>query len=78
MDVGNTSDIIRDGETGRLVQDGNVEGLAVAIAELLEDPAARDEMGRRARELAKARFTGWEARTNMEMKIIDEIVAARS
>jgi len=77
MDVGNTSDIIKDGETGRLVEDGDVEGLAAAIAELLEDPAARGEMGRRARELAKARFTGWETRTHMEMKIIDQVIAAR-
>jgi len=78
MDVGNTADIVKDGETGRLVADGDVQGLAAAIADLLGDPTLRGEMGQRARELAKARFTGWEERTSMEMTIIDRIIATRS
>lgn len=48
-------EIIRDGEDGLLVPVGDVPALASAMASLLDDPARRSEMGRRARENA-ARF----------------------
>ncbi|HET6432960.1 glycosyltransferase [Dyella sp.] len=45
-DVGGTREIVRDGETGRLVPAGDPEALASAISSLLEDP---DTAGRLAR-----------------------------
>jgi glycosyltransferase involved in cell wall biosynthesis len=43
--VGGTPELVRDGETGRLVPPADAHALAAAIAELLATPA-------RARELA--------------------------
>jgi glycosyltransferase involved in cell wall biosynthesis len=47
------------GDAGRIVTAGNPGALAKAIAELLSDPAARTELGRRGRLRIQARFS-WE------------------
>lgn len=47
---------IRDGETGRLVDFFNTGALAGAICDLLENPAAREKLGKAARADAVARF----------------------
>jgi glycosyltransferase involved in cell wall biosynthesis len=48
-------EIVRDGETGRLLRENDVDGAAAAIAGLLDDPAGARAMGRRAQTLALAR-----------------------
>jgi glycosyltransferase involved in cell wall biosynthesis len=70
FDVGGTGDIVRDGVTGRLVRDGDVDALADAIADLLNDDTVRTAMGSRAREFAGAHLVDWEERTTMEAEII--------
>lgn len=52
-----TPETVSDGETGIVVPVGNVEALARAIAELVDDPARRDTMGRAARERISNGFT---------------------
>jgi glycosyltransferase involved in cell wall biosynthesis len=54
--VGGVPDVVTDG-TGILVQDGDVEALASAIARLAADPQLRWSMGRRAREHVAERFS---------------------
>jgi glycosyltransferase involved in cell wall biosynthesis len=49
------SEIITDNEDGRLVPAGDVEQLASAIVDLIESPARRDELGRRA-QLVRSRY----------------------
>ncbi|WP_312364692.1 glycosyltransferase family 4 protein [Sphingobacterium sp.] len=49
------SEIVRDGEDGYLVENGNVEELAKRICDLIEDDLLRKEMGERA-QLNSARF----------------------
>lgn len=49
-------DIIRDGEDGFLVENGNVESFAAKIDSLIADPVLRSKMGRTARENA-SRFS---------------------
>lgn len=44
-------DIIRPGENGLLVRDGDEEGLAQALMTLMEDDALRMQMSQRAREI---------------------------
>ena len=58
--VGGVPEIVADGETGYLVEPGDVAGLRDRLEELLGDPARAERMGRAAREAVVARFT-WEA-----------------
>jgi glycosyltransferase involved in cell wall biosynthesis len=55
--VGGNPDVLRDGVTGRLVPARNPQALAAALAQLLDDPAAADTLGRAAREDVAARFS---------------------
>ena len=56
-DVGGIPDVVVDGETGILVPSEDPDALARAIAELIDDPARRAEMGRAGRRRAVERFT---------------------
>jgi glycosyltransferase involved in cell wall biosynthesis len=51
--VGAAHDLLRDGENGVLVSAGDVDATAAALRELAGDPARRQEMGARSRELAR-------------------------
>lgn len=52
-DVGGLSYLVRDGETGFLVPEGNAERFAEKISLLLHDTALRNEMGKRGIEEAQ-------------------------
>ena len=56
-DVGGLGETIRDGETGRLVEFGNHEQFADALAELLSDPERRHRLGNAAREDLQTRLS---------------------
>ena len=45
--IGGLEDLVRDGETGLLVQPGDADSLAAAMLELAADPARAAAMGRR-------------------------------
>ena len=49
-DVGGVSDVVVDGQTGRLVAAGHVEALANAIAETLDAPADARQMAEAGRQ----------------------------
>ncbi|WP_448625440.1 glycosyltransferase family 4 protein [Geodermatophilus sp. URMC 64] len=55
--VGGLPEIIRDGETGLLVDPDDPRALADAIIRLLSDPALAAELGRAGRADAQARFS---------------------
>jgi glycosyltransferase involved in cell wall biosynthesis len=60
------SEIVRytaEAGCGLHVEQGDAAGLAAALRRLADDPDARREMGRRARELFEARFTSDRAAT---------------
>ena len=52
--VGAFPDLVRDGETGRLVPPGDVDALSRAMAGILDDPGARARMARAARAHVEA------------------------
>jgi glycosyltransferase involved in cell wall biosynthesis len=54
--VGDVAALLADGAAGRLVPSGDVDALADALAGLLDDASAREELARRGRERA-ADFT---------------------
>ena len=57
---GGTSEALRDGETGRLVECENTEALAAAVSELLADAALRQRLGAAGRRWVEERFD-WNA-----------------
>ena len=55
--IGGIPEIIRDGETGRLVPPADPHALAGAILALLQDPAGARELARAGQALVRARYT---------------------
>jgi L-malate glycosyltransferase len=54
--VGGVPEVVRHGETGLLVPDGDLDGLTGAVLRLLDDPTLRAAMSARARADGVARF----------------------
>jgi glycosyltransferase involved in cell wall biosynthesis len=55
--VGGIPEVVRDGETGLLVDSEDVDGMAEKMKYLLENPDESDRMGTAARRLVEERFT---------------------
>jgi glycosyltransferase involved in cell wall biosynthesis len=55
--VGGITDVICDGETGRLAEPGDIAGLARAITDFVSDPALAKRMAQAARRCALEHFT---------------------
>ena len=55
-DVSAIPELIRDGETGRLVPPGDPDALAAALAELIRDPARRQALGQAGAARVRAAF----------------------
>lgn len=56
-DVDGTSEVVRDGQTGRLIRPGDLPGLRTAIEQLAADPASRAAMASRGRDECRRRFS---------------------
>lgn len=72
--AGGIPDKIKDGETGRLVEPGDVEGLVRAIVDLAGSETLRRDLGRRAREHAGAAFA-WPVLAERTRALYEELVA---
>jgi glycosyltransferase involved in cell wall biosynthesis len=65
-DVGGNRELVRDGETGRLVAPGDAAALAAAILELLADRELARRLGDNGRRLAEQRFSNAARARTME------------
>jgi glycosyltransferase involved in cell wall biosynthesis len=54
--VGGIPNVVRDGESGTLVEPGDARGLAEAIRRFLEDPQRRKTYGEQGRQIAEKRW----------------------
>ncbi len=61
-DLDQIGEVLRNGETARMVRPGDPAALAEGLLELIEDEPLRRRLGRAAREEAVARYT-WEEHT---------------
>ncbi|MET0556192.1 MAG: glycosyltransferase family 4 protein [Vicinamibacteria bacterium] len=75
--AGGIPDKIADGETGRLVAPGDVPALAEAIAALARDPAARQRLGRAARQRVRERFT-WPVLVDRTIALYEGLLRGRT
>lgn len=81
VDAGDTRELIRDGETGRLLDSPQRSGvaepferrLADAIVALAGDPALRERLGRGARAYAEGHFWTWERRLAAEIAEVERV-----
>ena len=67
-------DAVRDGETGHLVESGDVEALAQAMRQLLADPGERRRLGAAGRKWAE-HFT-WEQIARAQEQVYETVVSA--
>jgi glycosyltransferase involved in cell wall biosynthesis len=73
--IGGVPEIVRDGETGFLVEPDDAEELRERLASLLGDPSLAKRMGDRGRALALERFT-WEQCAQRCLRAYRELMAS--
>lgn len=74
--TGQVAEVIQDGHSGVLVEAGDRDGLAEALVNLLNDPSARDQLGRQARQQAIEQHS-WERYVRELEKIYLTVSTAR-
>jgi len=72
--VGGTTDLIADGETGMLMEPGDVEALEDGLIRVLTNRGQAVAMGRRAREWAERQVT-WERVSRMYQQVYEEVAS---
>lgn len=66
--------VIDEGQDGLLVKDGDADGLATAIIEMLANPERRAEMGRAGRRKVLSRYT-WKTMTQQVREIYQVVLS---
>lgn len=70
--VGGIPDLLTDGETGMLVNDGNVDAMVAAIRQLLDEPQRAANLSGNGRKLAEK--SAWQAVQRDWEKVFDEVM----
>ena len=73
--VGGIPEVIEDNQTGLLVDEGDVEGVGMAVLTLLKDAARRREMGRKGRTRVENHFS-LEAHVEQVQNLYGELLGA--
>jgi glycosyltransferase involved in cell wall biosynthesis len=71
--VGGIPELVRDGETGLLVEQGNLEALTAALRQLLSNPPRAQQMGEKGRERTLARFS-WKRHGDEMIQIYQSVL----
>jgi glycosyltransferase involved in cell wall biosynthesis len=77
FDVSGTSEVVRDGETGLLAPNGDVAAFAKKLELLVRDEDMRKRLGRQAAEFGRGYFVSWDARIEMELEVLERLVASK-
>jgi glycosyltransferase involved in cell wall biosynthesis len=72
-----SAEAIQDGDTGIVVEDGNIQAFSAAILELLDRPERARELGRNARTRVEEFFV-WESAARALEKIYDALPGRRT
>lgn len=75
FDVAGTSETIRDGINGLLVEDGDLDGLAAAIEKLITDRDLTAKLGEGALETARTDLMSWDERISNEIELFERLVS---
>jgi len=73
--VGGIPEVVVDGETGLLVEPGDVTALAQALGRVLADPALAARMGQAGRHRVEAHFS-WDRIADRTLTVYQEAIAA--
>ena len=75
-DLGQISEVVREGETGLLCPPGDQEALVAACERLLEDPELRSRLGKAAAKEIHTLYT-WDRNATRVVEIADALIAKR-
>jgi glycosyltransferase involved in cell wall biosynthesis len=75
FDVSGTSEVVRDGETGLLAPDGDVEAFAKKLETLVRDEALRRRLSAQAAAFARGYFVSWDERIDMELEVLERLAS---
>ena len=75
FDIAGTSEVVKDGETGLLIKNDDIEEMTAGVEKLLRDPVMARKLGERASAFAKRHFMSWDERTSKELDLFDRMVS---
>ncbi len=75
LNSGTTGELIKDGETGMLLDAEQLDRLPEIIVKLIRDPNLRRVLGENARRFAEANFWTWEERMQAEVEEVTRLAA---
>ncbi|MFO7915768.1 MAG: glycosyltransferase family 4 protein [Candidatus Krumholzibacteriales bacterium] len=73
-DVAGTAEVVRDGETGLLAENGNIDELARRIGLLVKDSSLREKISGNASRFSRKYFLDWEERIRQELETLNNII----
>lgn len=74
LDSGDTSNLVKHKETGILLDLKDLPHLPVMLKDLLKDTDLRKRLGTEAMHFAEEYMPSWEARAQMEVELVEELV----
>jgi glycosyltransferase involved in cell wall biosynthesis len=73
-DTGTTSDVVKHGLSGILLEDSALDRLPMEILRLLGDDSLRDSLGQSARQFILHNWPTWDERVAQEVQLLENVV----